>query len=170
MNSGIRYFFDLPVYRLAEAAYYEQRERYISRILFPPDAPDAKALRDYAAQHPNANSVLSEHLAHSYGGVWVYNEIIGYIQLHFLGTQVRGEYYAVKAKRLVRTRNRTLEYKTWKLAHEVEIAHNASSKQVLSKVREYIEACKQELPGRFIDTARFDALAPFINWKSLFQA
>ena len=169
MNSGIRYFFDLPVYRLPEAEYYEQRSRYIDRVLFPPNAPNLKARRDYAAQHPSANESISAHLAHTYGGAWIYNEIIGFIQLHFLGTQVRGEYYAVKAKRIVRSRHKTLEYKTWKLADKIDIPYNASSRQVLAKVREYIEACKAELPGRFIDTAKFEALAPFINWKLLFQ-
>ena len=39
-----------------------------------------------------------------FGGAWKYNEIIGYIRLHFLGNQIRGEYWGVKAMCQVRTR------------------------------------------------------------------
>jgi hypothetical protein len=36
-----------------------------------------------------------DHLEMRYGGPWNFNEIIGFIRLHFLGSQIRGEYFAV---------------------------------------------------------------------------
>ena len=81
----------------------------------------------------------------SYGGAWLYNEIIGYIRLHFLETQVRGEYYAIRRQRIVKTRRKTLEFRTWKLAPEREIPNSASTEIIYSIVLEYIHACRTEL-------------------------
>jgi hypothetical protein len=109
-----------------------------------------------------------DHLQKVYGGCWRYNEIVGYIRLHFLGSQVRGEYFGVACKRMVRTRRRVLQYKGWKLAPEVEVQFPVSNKKILAAIRQYLQDCGNELPGRYIDTEMFEAVAGHINWKALF--
>ncbi len=111
---------------------------------------------------------MRNHLTEKYGGCWQFNEIIGYIKLDFLGSQIRGEYFAVDRKRIVRTRTKTFEYKTWKLAPEIDIEQPYGTGEVLGAIQRYIQACKAELPKRFIDTSNFDKLAPHIDWGTLY--
>ena len=54
-------------------------------------------------------------------GTWRFNEIIGYVRLYFRGSQVLGEYYAVKRSRHVLTRHKTLIRRTHKLGPEHQI-------------------------------------------------
>jgi hypothetical protein len=166
---GHRYFYDLPVYRLARDAYYKARDEYIDNVLFPPGSPHLAALRAREKDDPNANTAMRDHLERSYGGCWEFNEIIGHIRLHFLGSQVRGEYFAVAKSRIVRTRTKTFEYRTWKLAPEVEIEPPYGQVEILSAVRSYIEDCRRAVPRRFIDTTMFEAVAPHLDWPLLLR-
>jgi hypothetical protein len=167
---GGHYFHDLPVYRLCESDYYAARDRFVEANLFPPGSPNEPALRQYDKTNPGANDAIRDHLLRSYGGCWNFNEIVGYIRLHFLGTQVRGEYYATPKKRVVRTRTKTMEFVTWKLAPEIDIESPYNSPQVLEAIRQYIQDCRAEVPRRYVDTSMFEAVAPFIDWGSLFRA
>jgi hypothetical protein len=165
-----RYFYDLPVYRLSSDAYYAARDGYIDGVIFRPGTPDEAALRQREKLDPRTNDGFRDHLQRAYGGCWEFNEVIGHIRLHFLGSQVRGEYFAVAKKRIVRTRTKTLEYRAWKLAPEVDIKQPYGTQEVLHAIYEYIADCKKELPKRFIDTSRFDPIAPFVDWGSLWRS
>jgi hypothetical protein len=170
MTSPYKYFFDLPVYRIKEDAYVEQQQEYIEKAVFPPDSPDLEALKLLEKNDPDINTAYRSHAFKSYGGIWRYNEIIGYIRLYFLGDQIRGEYYAVNKKRIMRSRTKQLEHKTWKLAPELDIEDDSSSEKVLESIEKYIEDCMEELPRRYIDTSGFDAIAKYTDWKSLYDA
>lgn len=164
------YFYDLPVYRLARERYYSERDAHIDAVVYQVGTSFETLRREQERKDPNAHIGIRGHLEKKYGGCWEFNEIIGYIRLHFLGTQVRGEYFASTKKRLVRSRNRTLEWKTWNLAPEVEIEKPHDSESVLSAVRQYIAACKKELSRRVIDDEAFEVVAPHVNWSSLLQS
>lgn len=164
----MKYFFDVPIYRISESQYYRERDAYIEGELFPKDSPYVDVLRAADKADPSRNVAISDHFRRSYGGCWQFNEIIGYIRLHFLGSQVRGEYYGVNKKRIVRTRTKTLEYRTWKLAPEVEVPQPITREGVLAAVREYLEDCKKELPKRYIDTEQFDVIAKHVDWRALY--
>lgn len=155
---GMKHFFDLPVYRLAREIYYQQRAEYVEGVLAPKNSTQTEEL------------CIRDHLERSYGGIWEFNEIIGYIRLYFLGTQVRGEYFSVSKKRVVRTRTKTFEYQAWKLAPEVDIPHPFTQETILCSIREYINACKKELPKRYIDTSMFEAIAVNVSWLSVFRS
>ena len=164
------YFCDLPVYRLPEERYYAERDTFIDQIIFRSGSPDEAILRQRDRRDPKVNDMIRDHLQKTYGGCWRFNEVIGQIRLHFLGTQVRGEYFAVGKQRIVRTRTKTLEYRTWKLAPEIDIAAPYGNSEVLGAIRQYIADCQRELPKRFIDTSMFEALATQVNWVAVLSA
>jgi hypothetical protein len=145
-------FFDVPVYRLPQDEYNRQLGAFVERSLHP-------QLRD--------NSFMRQHLFDSYGGCWRFNEIIGYIRLYFLGSQVRGEYFAVRRKRQVRTRHKRLEWQTHKLAPEVTIEQPITNMSVAGAVRQYLEDCKRELPRRHVDLSVFEVVASHVCWRDL---
>ncbi len=167
---GYKYFYDLPVYRLTEQQYYHEREKYIEEAIFPRNTPNLEQLRQLEKDKPSIINALRLRHEISYGGAWKFNEIIGYIRLHFLGTQVRGAYFDPNKKRIVRTRCRTLDLQTLKLAPEIDIEHPISNTTILAAVTQYIQDCRRELPRRFIDTELFDSLSLHINWLALFNS
>ncbi len=166
---SIKYFFDVPVYRLDRDKYYQEQKQYVDSILFPKDSPDYEALRAQDKADPSKNDWFKNYAFKSYGGCWEFNEIIGYIRLHFLGSQVRGEYFGVNKKRIVRTRTKILEYKTWKLAPEVDVPYPLTQSGILAAIREYIKDCKKELPNRYIDDSMFEAIAEQVDWVIIFK-
>lgn len=166
---GVTYFFDLSIYRLERDKYYKQRDAYIENVLFPPDSPYSVERRAKEKTEPGTYVAMRDHLERSYGGCWEFNEIISYIRLHFLGIQVRGEHFGVSRKRVVRTRTKTLEYQTWKLAPEVNIQFPISQVSVLNAIREYIQDCRKELPGKYIDASMFEAIAVRTDWLTFFR-
>lgn len=166
----VRYFLDLPVYRITEDRYYSDRAACVDRILFPPGASYSEQRRAAEKKNPDSLADIKDHFEKAYGGCWRYNEIIGYIRLHFLGSQVRGEYYGVNGRRIVRTRTRRLEYRTWKLAPEVDISHDATDTDIFAAIMEYVDACRAEVKGRHIDDSQLAALGRYINWRELYQS
>ena len=160
------YFFDLPVYRLSSEAYEQELASDIDEALFPASDPTADTRRLKNQPHPRTVTRLSEHFFEKYG-CWEFNETIGYIRLHFLGGQVRGEYFDVSKKRIVRTRTKVIKYQTWKLAPEVDIEHPHGKAEILAAIRTYIEDCRREVPRRFIDTELFETLAPHVDWPAI---
>jgi len=163
------YFYDIPVYRLPEETYYSDRKAFIEENLFKPNTPESDFRIDFYKKYPDRAAIFRYHLEKRYGGSWRFNEIIGYIRLYFFGSQIRGEYYTVDSKRIVRTRKKQFEWRTWKLAPEIDIEPPYGNSEILVAIREYIEDCKKEIPKRFIDTSTFDIIKQFIDWKALLK-
>lgn len=162
MDSLVRHFFDVPVYRLPEKKYYEAMAAYVDRTMHP----DGRR-REFYKRNPELARPFKEHLQAVYGGEWIFNEIIGYIRLHFFGSDIRGEYFSVKTKRVVRTRRKVLEWKTHKLAPEVWLSKDVTNAEIAAAIREYLADCKRRLPGRYIDTEIIDRISPYVDWRAL---
>ena len=131
--------------------------------------PDA-ASREHYKKHEGSRIQFQEHLETFYGGIWNYNEVIGYIRLHFLGGQIRGEYFGVKAKKIYRSRHKTFQYETHKLAPEISITREASNLDIFAAIHQYVTDCQKELKGRFLDTEVLLTIGPHMNWRALLDA
>lgn len=165
-----KYFFDVPVYRLTKDKFYSDRKNYIEKMMYPGSPQESENLRRMYAENPRQKQSFENHLYDYYGGAWEYNEIIGWILLHFLDDQIRGEYWAVKSKRIVRTRRKIFEYKTWKLAPEIDVDEEATNPEIFNLINQYLLDCNKELRGRYIDVSRLDRLGPFVDWRSLIES
>jgi hypothetical protein len=164
---GFTYFHDLPVYRLDADAYYRDRDAYVEKSLFPPGTMQEENVRRMEALDPNSLIPWRSSLHRFYGGCWEFNEIVGYIRLHILGNQVRGEYYATGKKRIVRSRRKMFEFRTWKLVTEGFIERPYGDAEVLSAVMDYVARCREALPRRHIDSSVLEAIAPHVRWSKL---
>lgn len=170
MTSAERYFFDVPVYRLSEERYYRDMAQHIDDALFPPEDRLSNTLRELDRINPSKNDALRGHIAIKYGGSWQFNEIVGYIRLFFLGSQVRGEYFAIGQKRICRTRRKIFELKSLNLVPEVEISDFTSNAAILAAVLEYLSNCRKKLKGRHVDSEIFANLSRFIDWQSVLHS
>ena len=164
---GEKYFFDIPVYRLTQEQYYKDLGAYIEKNMYSGSPSHNKLKKKIYEKEPERKQNMEQHLRETYGGAWDYNEIIGWIQLRFLGRQIRGEYLRVKAKRIVRTRKKVFEWDTWKLAPEIDIPEEANNTEIFHLINEYLSDCKKELKGRHLDTNRLDLIGSYVDWRSL---
>jgi hypothetical protein len=111
---------------------------------------------------------MDQHQYEKYGP-WQFNEVVGYIRLHLLGSQIRGEYFSAEKKRSYLGRKKVFTYRTHKLAPEVDIEGPGTNAQILAAIREYVADCKKELRrGRVIDATLLEAIGPHVDWRTLF--
>ena len=158
------YFFDIPVYRITEKRYYDERQKDVIITISGVEASQADMSESHLYVYNNQKSFLEQR----YGGSWEFNEIVGFIKLHFLGGQIRGEYFTTKPNRKVRTRKKLFIYSTHKLAPEVNIPRASTNAEIFQKILHYIERCKDELPSsRYIDDKHIECIGPYIDWKEL---
>lgn len=163
------YFLDVPVYRLSEEQYYCDRHKYVENVIYPEGSPRNDFFRVQEIADPSSKVAVRECLNNSYGGCWRFNEIIGYIRLYFLGSQIRGEYYGVRKKRIIRTRRKILEYQTHKLAPEIEVPYPCTSLEIFNIIQDYLRSCGKELPGRYIDINTILIIGEHVDWFALYR-
>jgi len=157
------YFYDLPVYSVS----YEQYNAMMDERL----AAQIERLKIVPDYEPPAHIVdsMSQRQFETFGP-WRFNETIGYIRLHFLGSQVRGEYFSAEKQRNLLGRSRVFTYRTWKLAAEVEIHHGkkVTNERIWSAIQEYVVRCRKELKkGRVIDDSLLRVIGPHTDWLSV---
>ena len=167
MRRGPFYFLDLPVYRVGEDAYYAARAAFADAQMTKHPLPTTPNRPSGAQQLSPQDAYMLDHLYWSYGGSWKYNEIVGYLRLHFLGSQVRAEYWRAEAKRIVRTRRKRIEFRDWKLAPEKEIPMDGTSEDIYAAVRAHVEDCRRELGRLVLDSTPLETLGPYIDWRTL---
>ena len=126
-------------------------------------------MRERDITHPNENTSIRVHLARKDGGDWLYNEIVGYIRVFILGSQVRGEYFGISQKHICRTRHKIFELKYLKLVPERDISDVTSSAAIFKIALEYLADCRKELRSRHIDSSLFEEIGPHIDLKGFIQ-
>lgn len=159
------YFLDVPVYRLGEREYYRQRKEFVDKGL----APLREDLGEEISKHRGMEANFEEHLIRRFGGMWRFNEVIGYIRLYFLGSQVRGEYVAVAKKRLVRSRTKRFEIRALSLA-QIDIEQPFTEESILAAIRQNLASCQRNLPRRHVDLSGLEVLAKHVRWCDLWKA
>ncbi len=158
-----RSFFDVPVYRVSKERYDAEFKESVAEL----DGDDAELVRRLERDDPTWVARRRDLLKNSFGGSWQFNEIVGYIRLHFVGSQVRGELWWPEKERLKRTRTRQLAWRTHKVVPELELPRDATNQQVYETVHRYLDNARQKLNHRYIDTTVFQRIGPFIDWNGL---
>jgi hypothetical protein len=167
---SILYFADIPVYRIHKGKYYEERDAYIDKMMYGDTLEEREMRRAFYERNRDHEIFHKDRLEKQYGGIWRFNEIVGYVRLHFVGMQVRGELFMVNAKRLVRTRKKLFLYQTHKIAVEWDIPLNATNDEIFKVIIQYIEDTRQELKARYVDSSLFELMGKFVDWKALLKA
>lgn len=161
------FFADLPVYRILEDEYYKQREDYVDYYMYG-DTEESRRQWEAFYNRDEAHRVQTlDRLEKAYGGPWRFNEVIGYVRMHFLGNQVRGELWKVDARRIVRTRKKLILYRGHKVVSEVMVPDNASSDDIWRGVMEYVARARKELSPRYVDSSMLEVLGEHTDWRAL---
>ena len=160
-------FFDIPVYRLSKEDYHAEFEKFLRKHEAGFDPQSAVLLERQKQDDPAHERCRRERLLDGFGGPWQFNEIVGYVRLHFLGSQVRGALWMVNKTRLVKTRKKQLCFRTDKVAPELDIPLHATNENIFQTIMRYVERAKAELRPRFLDTSVLERIGGFVNWKAM---
>ena len=166
---SINYFFDIPVYRVSELAFNNEFKKYLESKVYHKNTLHGQLFREQEISEPVEYGKKLARSLRSFGGPWRFNEIVGYIRLYFIGTQVRGEYFAPDGPRIKRSNKKIIELLNCKLVPEIEIAMPISNETIMFAVNQYIKNCKNELVNRFIDADHFCEIGKYIDWVGIYR-
>jgi len=155
------YFFEIPVYRLSYKEYKDENDKLKMQYL------EIYKRRNISKTFINELSGMYDKVLPP--PIWDFNERIGYLKLYFLGSQIRAEYFAVKAKKIYRSKRKVFEYKTHKLSPELTIALKMSNKDIFHCIVQYLCNCQKELKKRYLDTTLFLEIGQFVDWQMLLK-
>ena len=160
------YLYDLPIYRLGSSTYHDDMNARIQRTLDP--------WRQITGNEPPRDVAdRASQSQYEMFGPWEFNEIIGYIRLHVLGSQVRGEHFSAEKTRNSLGRKKVFVFRSLKLASEVEIGgfgREFSSHDVWEAIQKYVTRCQKELKkGRVIDDRLLIAIGPHTDWLAVIR-
>lgn len=167
-----RYFFEIPIYRCSPEKHNKET-----------DDMHEEAIRFFDVQkrmlpeHDFSDNIERRFLR--LYSPYDYNEVIGWIRLYILGTQIRGRYYFEsdpKNPELYKTRiNRGIRKKRFidcGKAFEMSTYKDQTSTEIFSDLLEELERLnKEESPfkKRYLDLEQLKKMGPFVDWKYLVQ-
>jgi hypothetical protein len=167
---GIKTFWnESTLSSLHENKYYKERDEFIDKAMYGETQEAREGWRAFYERNKANKIWRTDDLQKQYGDVWRFNEIVGYVRLHFLGMQVRGELFMVDVEKFVRTRKKLLIYQTHKVALERDIPLNASNEEIFEVILQYIVDTRQELKPRYVDSSLFELIGKFVDWKALLK-
>lgn len=159
----IKYFFDVPVYRLSEQEYNIEQKNHCKKLY-----EQIHTRIDGTKRNPLLTYEKYYEQSSIFRDMWRYNEIIGYIRLHILSSQIRGEYFQHKSTRIRKTRTKSFTYKTHKLASEMNIM-NQNNDEIYNSILNYLLRCEKELKKRCIDIESFKNIGQYVDWNKLIK-
>jgi len=110
---------------------------------------------------------VKQHFWETYGGPWQYNQVVGWVRLYVLGSQLRGDLWKMTGKRLHRkSRN---QIRLLGKAFEISLTPDESSEQIRAKIEEELQRLQNELSKkkRVLDMQCFRTIASCIDWRKL---
>ena len=159
------YFFELPIYRVTKEKYYKDMDKYIQNKLSKLD----DFSKEYYESDPSKLAAWKLGHREEYGSIWEYNDIIGYIKLYFIGTQVRADHWYVKAKRIVRSKKKDFICIEEAICGATTIHFEKNSEDIYNKIKELVDDIKGTLKKRHIETSKFEAIGSYVDWKKLYE-
>lgn len=155
------YFFEIPIYRCDPQTHENEMEKNRKKYV----NEDSKDIAPHSFQ--NMQNFFSEDIRYD----WRYNEIIGWLCLYILGTQVRGDYYFVSAKKInkgILKKKFKIMYKAFELSLDKTLTSQEIFNEILSEI-EYINLNVNPFKKRYFDIETFKVIGQFIDWKYLTQ-
>lgn len=154
-------FFEIPVYRCNQDTHAKEMKN--KEIEY--------TIEEYKETAPSSYQNMINYFNDTIWYPWKYNEIIGWIYLYVMGTQLRGEYYFTTAKRIGKGINKK-KFKYCGKAFEHSLTCTDSSNEIFKEILTVLEKVnKNETPfkKRYLDLRTFKTVGEFVDWKNLVE-
>ena len=159
MSGPERHFFEIPIYRCPIDQHTKEMERDKLDWLGP--------LQETKNSAPESFSNAERWWESIRWYPWRYNEVIGWLRLFVFGSQIRGELWYTKAKRILPKPKKPMF-----LRGEVFLTGfhpRQTDTEILSELKaQLVEFQKSKrMKGRFLDLECFLSIAPSVCWRKL---
>ncbi len=164
----MKVFFDIPIYRVTRSKYESAQRSFIQREI---SADGDRNVQEMYRRNPAHKKSMERHFGEIYGRCWRFNEIVGFVRLHFFFTQIRGEYWRVTAKRITRTRKKVFAHFAHKVTDEIEVPAGSTNRKIYSLIQKYLTRAQSErhLKIFYFDKSVFENVGPYIDWNALMK-
>jgi hypothetical protein len=164
-DANVDHFFNIPVYRVSAEEFEREREAWIKKELYSVPSVREGFAADPAFEGKTLNIYRDRY------GVWRFNEIIGYICLHFCFAQIIGEWWRVDAKAVRKSRTKRFEYRGWKVVDEIDIPQGSTNQQIYELILEYLARAQKDKHLRrfYVDASVFECIGPHVDWNALLK-
>lgn len=153
------YFFEIPIYRCDQKTHTKEME-----LLEKEWVKDE--YKDYA---PESYQGIYNYFHQSIWYSWRYNEIVGWISLYILGSQIRGDYIFITAKRIGKG-IRKKRFRIYGKAFEHTLHRNLTSQEIFDEILSQLKKLMKSdnvLKKRYLDLSSFLALGQYVDWMDL---
>jgi hypothetical protein len=155
------FFFEIPIYRCSEDEHNTQWQHEIDRLM--------QSVKPYKDRNPEGYKERLEYVRQLTWRQWRYAEVVGWIRLHRLDTQIRGELWFSTAKRIVRGckapirwQGKAFERTCWPSETDEEIGC-----AIMAQLKTF--AASGGFRRRYIDLECFTAIYDKIGWRRLLR-
>lgn len=155
-----RYILDVPIYRISEDDFWNAFALYGKTVATRFDWPPAPSI--------DAETRRDEILRQGFNAPWQFNQIVGWIRLYALSTQLAGELWLHRAKRYVSSPRRKRFQWNGK-AFEMEASEFVTNGELVAALRDNIIGSVAELHNGklFADLETFNNVADHVDWLTL---
>ncbi|MCZ7543735.1 MAG: hypothetical protein M5R40_09440 [Anaerolineae bacterium] len=156
--------FEIPIYRCTPHFFFTQfekdKQKHLGELFLRSGIPREQAPDTYAGSELRFED--------QYGGPWQYNQVVGWLQLYVLGSQIRGEIWFVDAER-IRRKMRNKRFCHYGKAFELDVEPEDTSAKIYEGVLSELKQLEEEKPfkGRYLDLEALCNIGPLINWREL---
>ena len=155
-------YFELLIYSCSQEAFVERATKEAEKVM--------AAVPDYG------NGFRQEQLADEIKRHSIpvrFNELVGYIEVHAVGSELRADYWFTDKKKIViGSKSKGTIRPIGKLIEKHYRSSRLSSPDIFDDFRKTLETRVNEhsrLKRRFIDYSVFDRCGPFIDWRRILE-
>ena len=165
----MKVFFDIPIYRVTRSRYESEQRSFIQREMSADGDPN---VQEMYRRNPPQKKFMENHFWEVYGGCWRFNEIIGFIRLHFFFTQIRGEYWRVTAKKITKTRKKVFTYFGHNVTDEIEVPAGSTNRKIYTLIQKYLARAQRQRNLRkfYLDKSVFENVGPYVDWNTMIKS
>ncbi|MEI6711876.1 MAG: hypothetical protein WCK88_07015 [bacterium] len=154
-------FFSIPIYRCSEKQYLKELEEERERLrkFFKSSLPET--LKNTYDVGPLVERSLNWKC-------WKYNEIIGFIELYILGSQIRGSLFFIESKRIRKDiKKKKIVYLGKVFESSIHNLYSIDIFKLLMEELNRVQISNSKLKNRYVDVSGIMKIGPHVDWKEL---
>jgi hypothetical protein len=158
------YLFDIPYYWREEDRFNREYERDLTNHLCAFEKQTGYPLTD------NLRLSLTGDFWRRYIAPWRFNQVVGWVRLYKLGSQLRGESWFMNVKHSGRQVSKK-QFSLHGKAFELHIWPDQTSKEIFEAIVENLRRFQKSSSRRiFLDLECLENLGSFIDWRRVMDS
>ena len=157
--------FEIPIYRLSNNEFIKELKDEVIKTARYHSVESMEEL--FPGKGKSRYERLLSEIETEKGYQWKFNEIIGWLTLHYNDNYIFGEIFLNNSKRITKKSRAKIDF--YDLGFKFKIPENESNKNIYESIFNNIKSLEKnsKLKKRYIDTSIFETIGKHINWENL---